>query len=88
MVNRAHKRLRRAQKDARKAADGRGHDAALHQVRKDAKRLRHAAESASVLHGKKADQLAKAAHKIQKILGDHQDSVVARALLDRLRPQP
>lgn len=88
MVNRAYKRLRRGQKDARKAADGPDHDAALHQVRKDAKRLRHAAESASVLHGKSADKLANAAQKIQKILGDHQDSVVARALLDRLRPQP
>ncbi|GAA3686082.1 CYTH and CHAD domain-containing protein [Arthrobacter ginkgonis] len=57
------------------------HDLALHEARKSAKRLRYAAESAIPLFGKRAERLAKASHRIQKILGHHQDSVVARDIL-------
>lgn len=56
-------------------------DAALHEVRKAAKRLRYAAEAAEPVAGKKAARMAKHAHKLQRILGLHQDSVVARTLL-------
>ena len=89
-IGRTARRLRRSAKAARQEKAGPAHDAALHQVRKDAKRLRHAAESVIPLHGKRATKLADAAHRQQKILGDHHDSVVARTLLGKLArgPQP
>ncbi|MCE3292504.1 MAG: metal-chelation protein [Arthrobacter sp.] len=89
-IGRTVRRLRRSAKAARKEKAGPAHDTALHQVRKDAKRLRHAAESVIPLHGKRATKLADAAHRQQKILGDHHDSVVARTLLGKLArgPQP
>jgi len=59
-------------------------DVGLHDVRKAAKRLRYAAEAAEPAAGKKAAKMAKRAHKIQQILGLHQDSVVARTLLSDL----
>lgn len=83
LVNRTVKRLRRAHKSAR-SAEGPDRDAALHQVRKDAKRVRHAAESVVPVYGKRAAKLAKAAHKQQTILGDHHDSVIARDVLGKL----
>lgn len=89
-IGRTVRRLRRSAKAARREKAGPAHDTALHQVRKDAKRLRHAAESVIPLHGKRATKLADAAHRQQKILGDHHDSVVARTLLGKLArgPQP
>ncbi|GGH91518.1 CHAD domain-containing protein [Arthrobacter liuii] len=80
-VDKAAKRFRRSRKGAKRARRGTEHEAALHQVRKDAKRLRHVAESAAAVHGKRADKVAKAAHRHQKILGEFHDSVVARDLL-------
>lgn len=77
------KRLRKSQKAAARHT-GVEHDPALHQVRKDAKRLRHAAEALQDVHGRPAARLARDAQKIQKILGEHQDSVVARSVLLRL----
>lgn len=59
-------------------------DIAFHEVRKAAKRVRYAAEAASPVAGKRAGRLEKAAHGLQKILGLHQDSVVARVLLVEL----
>jgi CHAD domain-containing protein len=78
------KRLRRAVKAAASDRGTAGSDAALHEVRKAAKRLRYAAEAAAVIDRKHARLLEKAAHDIQKVLGRHQDSVVARDLLRRL----
>lgn len=88
LVNKAARRLDRAHKAARKAAGSAEYDAALHQVRKDAKRLRHAAESVTAIHGKRARVLEKTGHRIQRVLGDHQDTVVARELLHRLAAAP
>lgn len=64
-------------------------DAGLHEVRKAAKRLRYAAELAASLKAgekrrRRAKRLAKAARKIQQLLGLHQDSVVARERLVEL----
>jgi CHAD domain-containing protein len=56
----------------------------LHEARKDGKRLRYAAEAATPVNHKRAALLADAAHGVQKILGDHQDSVVTRDLRCRL----
>ena len=47
-------------------------------MRKAAKRLRYAAETAVPVHGKDAARLVKRAMAIQTSLGEHQDSVVAR----------
>ena len=87
-VNKAARRLDKAHRAAKKTKGTTGHDAALHQVRKDAKRLRHAAESVTAIHGKRARTLEKTSHRIQLILGDHQDAVVARELLQRLAAAP
>ena len=66
----------------RPAPDGR--DAALHEVRKKAKRLRYAAELAAPVGGRGADRVRRRAKAVQQALGDHQDSVVAREVLRRL----
>lgn len=83
LADKTIKRLRRSQKAAARHT-GVEVDPALHQVRKDAKRLRHAAEALQDVHGKPAVKLARNAQKIQKILGEHQDSVVSRSVLLRL----
>jgi CHAD domain-containing protein len=83
LAGKAVKRLRRSQKAAAGQTGVEG-DRALHQVRKDAKRLRHAAEALRYVHRKPAVKLARNAQKIQKILGEHQDSVVSRSVLLRL----
>ncbi|MGO4102523.1 CHAD domain-containing protein [Leifsonia sp. YAF41] len=59
-------------------------DLALHEVRKRAKRLRYAAESALPVYGEAARRLANSTQELQSILGDHQDSIVARDLLLRM----
>lgn len=78
------KRLRRAVKAAASKRGTPASDEALHEARKAAKRLRYAAEAAAVVDDEHARLLEKAAHGIQKILGRHQDSVVARDVLRRL----
>lgn len=74
-------RLKQAVEAVDDARDGAPADAALHEVRKSAKRLRYAAEAAASIHGKRARRLARAAEHIQQVLGDHQDSLVTRELL-------
>jgi len=59
----------------------------LHEIRKAAKRLRYAAEAAVPVLGKPVKRLEKSAHQVQKILGLHQDSVVARTRLVELGSQ-
>ncbi|MDI2034708.1 CYTH and CHAD domain-containing protein [Paenarthrobacter nitroguajacolicus] len=83
LVNKAVKRLRKRHDAAVGAAVGHSRDEALHDVRKSAKKLRFAAAAVESVHGKRASKLSKAAHNVQSILGNHQDSVMARAeLLD------
>jgi CHAD domain-containing protein len=57
------------------------HDVLLHDVRKAAKRARYAGESLEAYFGKDAKRYATRMSAIQEVLGDHQDSVVARAEL-------
>ncbi len=82
-VNKAAKRLRRSHRSAQNARRGAPHETALHQVRKNAKKVRHVAESAGPVHGKRAAKVAKAARRQQQALGDFHDSVIARDLLAR-----
>jgi len=58
-----------------------GRDAAIHEARKAAKRARYAAEAAVPALGGKAERQAMKAKELQQLLGDHHDSVVARAVL-------
>ena len=84
LVKRDVKRLRTAVREATRHPAGTGDHPALHEARKDGKRLRYAAEAATPIDPKNAGRLADAAHGVQKVLGDHQDSVVTRDLLRRL----
>ncbi len=70
----ADKRMRRA----RHAPPGQNRDVALHEARKSARRARYAAEAASLAAGQKASRFAKQMKKVQSVLGDHQDTVIAR----------
>lgn len=62
-------------------------DLALHEARKAAKRLRYAAESARPALGSPANRLRKRVKAVQEVLGEHQDSVVARGELRNLAIQ-
>jgi CHAD domain-containing protein len=77
-------RMRKAVRRMESAADLDERDHELHEVRKAAKRLRYAAESAEPALGLTATRVAGLAEQVQEVLGDHQDSVVARALLRQL----
>jgi CHAD domain-containing protein len=83
-----YKQARRAQRKAdRRLAAGiaAGDDALLHRARKAAKRARYAAELIAPLHkGKRIKNTIEHYEKIQTVLGDLQDSVVARTTLVRL----
>ncbi|NEB37053.1 CYTH and CHAD domain-containing protein [Streptomyces sp. SID14515] len=62
-------------------------DTALHEARKAAKRARYAGEAARPALGKPAKRFAKRVKAVQSLLGDHQDSVVAREALRTLAIQ-
>jgi CHAD domain-containing protein len=53
-------------------------------MRKAAKRLRYATEVAAPALGTNAKRLVKRVKEVQELLGEHQDSVVARGLLREL----
>ncbi|MHB8186655.1 MAG: CYTH and CHAD domain-containing protein [Dermatophilaceae bacterium] len=84
LVGRTAGRVDRA---AQAVADDRtpqARDQGLCEVRKYAKRARYAAESAVPVSGRPARRLADRMEALQDVLGEHQDSVVARALLFEL----
>ncbi|MFC7595967.1 CHAD domain-containing protein [Terrabacter sp. GCM10028922] len=60
------------------------HVTRLHSVRKAAKRLRYAAETAAPVTGKRISRTGKHAKRIQSVLGDHHDAVITRATLRHL----
>ncbi|QXE36844.1 CYTH and CHAD domain-containing protein [Streptomyces sp. GMY02] len=66
---------------------GEERDIALHNARKAAKRARYAAEAAGPALGKPAKRFVKRMKTVQNVLGDHQDSVVAREALRGLAIQ-
>ncbi|MFE4331632.1 CHAD domain-containing protein [Streptomyces sp. NPDC056831] len=66
---------------------GHDRDLAMHDARKAAKRARYAAEAARPALGKPAKRIAKRMKAVQTLLGDHQDSVVARDALRTLAVQ-
>ncbi|MFE3329436.1 CHAD domain-containing protein [Streptomyces sp. NPDC059176] len=60
---------------------GHQRDLAMHDARKAAKRARYAAEAATPALGNSAGRFARRMKAVQTVLGDHQDSVVARTTL-------
>lgn len=67
-------------------APGTDRDTALHQARKAAKKTRYAIEPACASLGEPAKRLGRRVKAVQKVLGEHQDSVVARATPRDLAP--
>lgn len=74
MIRAGYKRMCKRTRTATEA-DPRHRDAALHDIRKGAKRLRYTAAAAG------AHKVSLAAAAVQTVLGDHQDSVVSRTHL-------
>ncbi|MFD8192908.1 CYTH and CHAD domain-containing protein [Streptomyces wuyuanensis] len=66
---------------------GHDRDLAMHDARKAAKRARYSGEAVTPVLGKPAKRFAKRMKAVQTVLGDHQDSVVARETLRDLAVQ-
>jgi CHAD domain-containing protein len=78
-VHRAYRQASRRMRRARHAPRGQARDVALHEARKAARRARYAAEAARPAAGRPAGKFAKQMKKVQSVIGDHQDAVIARA---------
>lgn len=61
-------------------------DASIHAVRIRAKRMRYGAEAFTPVFGTRAARFASATEQLQKILGEHQDAVVAASWLTERAP--
>lgn len=81
LLARELRRVHRRHRAASDAASPAQREVALHDVRKAAKRLRYAAESAEPVLGERAGELARQGKAITSLLGDYQDTVVTRRLL-------
>jgi len=78
-VRHAFGQAKRRMRRARHTPAGPARDAALHQVRKSARRARYAAEAAGLAEpGKQARRFARQMKKVQSVLGDQHDAVLAR----------
>src|SRR5579859_3546902 len=77
-VRRAYRQAKRRMRTARHTPDGPAREAALHRARKSARRARYAAEAASPAAGKQARRFARQMKRVQSVLGDHHDAVLAR----------
>ena len=75
------KRFRRAGSAALAAPPDEAGDMLLHTARKAAKRVRYVTETLVPVFGRRASRMAKAAARVQQVLGDLQDSAVARDYL-------
>ncbi|MEV5969955.1 CYTH and CHAD domain-containing protein [Streptomyces sp. NPDC051921] len=80
-------RLARRVEHALALDPGQERDLALHAARKAAKRTRYAADAARPTLGKPAKRFAKRVKAVQSLLGEHQDSVVARTALREIAVQ-
>lgn len=86
-VERVFDKASKTEEAARDEADSAERDELLHSLRKASKRVRYAAELASRKHNskpvrKRVKRVRKAAETLQETLGEHQDGVITRALLD------
>ncbi|MFE9357296.1 CHAD domain-containing protein [Streptomyces olivaceoviridis] len=83
-VHKDEKKLTDVLEHALALPPGQDRDLALHEARKKAKRTRYAAEAATEALGAPARALTKAMKSLTTVLGDHQDSVMARRTLREL----
>ncbi|MBB6376342.1 CHAD domain-containing protein [Pseudonocardia eucalypti] len=83
-VDKAFRRLKSRMDQLVDLGPGLERDEALHEARKAAKRLRYATEVAGSSLGGRADRLRQRLKEVQELLGDHQDTVVARPVLREL----
>jgi len=79
-ARRTYRRTRRRMRRAGHTPPGGPRELAYHEARKAAKRARHAGEAISPALGKRARRFTKQMKKVQSVLGDHQDAVVARGV--------
>jgi CHAD domain-containing protein len=77
-VRHAFRQAKRRMQRARHTPAGQARDVALHQARKSARRARYAAEAATPAIGTRARKFAKQMKRVQSVLGEHQDAVLAR----------
>jgi CHAD domain-containing protein len=77
-VHQAYRQAKRRMRRARQAPRGQARDVALHEARKSARRARYAAEAARPASGKPARAFARQMTKVQSVVGNHQDTVIAR----------
>ena len=77
-VRRAYRQAKRRTRRARHTPAGQARDVALHRARKSARRARYAAEAATPAIGKRARKFARQMKRVQSVLGEHQDAVLAR----------
>ena len=77
-VHKAYRQAKRRMRRAGQAPAGQARDVALHEARKSARRARYAAEAARPASGKPARTFARQMKKVQSVVGDHQDTVIAR----------
>ncbi|HEY7430082.1 MAG TPA: CYTH and CHAD domain-containing protein [Streptosporangiaceae bacterium] len=83
-VRRVYRQTKRRMRRAWQAPAGPPRDAALHEARKAAKRTRYAGEAVTPALGGKAAKFTKRIKRVQSVLGDHQDTVVARPVMREL----
>jgi CHAD domain-containing protein len=83
-MRRTWKRLERVMDAAAASPPGPEQEELLHEVRKDAKRARYAAESLVPVFGDDAKRFAAAMTQLQESLGDVQDGVATRQVLREL----
>jgi CHAD domain-containing protein len=83
-AGRAYRQTRKRLRRAWQAPPGHPREAALHQARKSAKRARYAGEALTPVLGRKAAKFTKRIKRVQSVLGDHQDTVMARPVLRQL----
>jgi CHAD domain-containing protein len=81
LLQRDWKRVQKRARAAAAAPDAGQRELALHEVRKAAKRLRYAAETARPVLGKRNKRLGALAKAVQQALGELQDTVVSRHAL-------
>jgi CHAD domain-containing protein len=87
LVAKSYRRLANRAREVLDAPAGSERDVALHESRKAAKRLRYTTEAAEGAFGKRAKAYRNRAKEVQTLLGEHQDSVVARPVLRELAVQ-
>jgi CHAD domain-containing protein len=86
-VRRARRRLDKRMRRAERTPAGPERDAAMHEARKAAKHARYSAEAVSPVFGTPARRFATRVQKVQTVLGDHHDGVVARAAVREIGVQ-